>query len=106
MRCTQNYFCYCDLQTEKRQLQVLGRKLLQGKKEVLPFFKIIEKEHFSGPFAVKTDNCKEKIVGTLYKISFADIFKLDEYEKAFQTQRITTKLLSGKNAWIYVDEQR
>jgi len=103
MRCTQNYFCYCDLQTENRQLQVLGRKLSSGKKEILPCFKIIEKKNIVGPFAVKTDNCKEKIEGTLYKISFADLFKLDEYEKAFKTQRITADLLSGAKVWIYVD---
>lgn len=104
MRCTQHYFCYCDLQTDERQLQVLGRKII-GKKDILKGFKLVEKQGFDAPFAVKSPNPNHKIEGTLYNISFVDLFHLDEYEQAFNTDRIKAELESGMMAWVYIDSR-
>ncbi|WP_136466896.1 gamma-glutamylcyclotransferase family protein [Flagellimonas onchidii] len=100
MRRTQNYFCYCDLQTKERQMQVLGRQL-NGKKDKLPGFKTIEKNNV-GPYLAKSKKDNSEVSGTLYRISFYDLFNLDEYEKQFETKRIKTTLKSGSLAWVYV----
>ena len=103
MRCTQNYFCYCDLQTKDKQLNILGRTLNSGKKDTLQGFKTVQKPNIEEPFIIKSKNAKEEVKGTLYRISFLDLHNLDEYEKVFNTKRITAKLKSGKKAWVYVD---
>ena len=102
MKCTQHYFCYSDLQTNERQLQVLGRKIT-GKKDILKGFKLVEKKGFDAPFAVQSNNPVHKLEGTLYNISFVDLFHLDEYEEQFKTTRIKAELRSGLMAWVYID---
>jgi len=102
MRCTQNYFCYCDLQTKVRQLAILGRPLL-GKEDSLPNYQTFKKNNV-GPYIRWSNKKRDQVKGTLYKISNRDLFLLDEYEKMnFQTKRIKTTLKSGTSAWVYID---
>ncbi|UJH68682.1 gamma-glutamylcyclotransferase family protein [Allomuricauda sp. SCSIO 65647] len=101
MMTTQRYFCYCDMQTSERQLEILGRKIT-GKKDILSGFKMIGVEGFEEPFATRSAKPHDQVGGTLYNISFVDLFHLDEYEKQFNTTRIKAKLKSGLMAWVYI----
>lgn len=102
MRCTQNYFCYCSLQDQENQIEVLGRSL-QGKKDYLPNFHTFKKNNM-GPYVQESKNKLDKVKGTLYKISNHDLFLIDAYEETnFRSKRIKTTLKSGTSAWVYVD---
>jgi gamma-glutamylcyclotransferase (GGCT)/AIG2-like uncharacterized protein YtfP len=90
------------MQTSERQMQVLGRTIT-GRQDILKGFKLIEKQGIDAPFAVKSTDPENVVEGTLYNISFVDLFHLDEYEQQFNTTRIKAELESGMMAWIYID---
>lgn len=108
---TQLLFSYGTLQLEKVQLESFGR-LLSGTKDTLIGFKIeqlkITDEQVllkSGkafhPVAIPTNNKKDIINGTLYKISIQELKQADNYE-VDDYKRIEATFKSGKKGWVYI----
>lgn len=50
-------------------------------------------------------NEDSSVVGTAFEITDAELASADKFEAAFFYKRITAPLASGKQAWVYVDEQ-
>ncbi len=104
-------FSYGTLQSESVQMSTYGRKL-QGEKGFLNGFKIEELEiqdpavvSISGksvhPIAIKTDNPKDQIQGSIFELSYQELLASDEYE-VDAYERVKQVTISGKEIWVYV----
>ena len=105
-------FSYGTLQEKDVQLSTFGR-LLEGQKDELPGFersaaRIEDPEvvaatgmtHYANvKFNGKSDSL---VTGTLFEITDAELSAADQYENRAGYQRVTAKLVSGKEAWVYL----
>ncbi len=55
------------------------------------------------PVILFTGNIKDKIKGMVFEVSSDELKQADEYEKA-NYKRISIKLSSGIDAWVYVNK--
>lgn len=105
-------FSYGTLQLEQVQLATFGR-LLEGKPDDMPGFslsmlKIDDPEVVatSGkthhPVVAWTGNPDDKVSGTVFAITPAELSHADDYEVA-SYRRDKVALASGAAAWVYVD---
>jgi hypothetical protein len=104
-------FSYGTLQLESVQLASFGR-LLAGKRDAMPGFKksfveitdpdVLAKsgERFH-PIVVPTDDLGEKVDGTVFEITAAELVAADQYEVS-DYKRVKVVLCSGLRAWVYV----
>src|SRR5687768_15800341 len=102
-------FSYGTLQKEKVQQELFGR-VLTGKKDILEGYKIaaieITDENFLSKGEEKlqrtllaTNNNYDKVEGTVFEISHAELMQADKYEPD-NYQRIKVTLRSGIKAWV------
>jgi len=105
-------FSYGTLQQEDVQLSTFGRRL-NGHSDELPGFE---------PSSVRIDdpqgvasvgrthhanikfsgNDESRIPGMAYEVADAELAGVDEYEAAFLYERVAVRLVSGRQAWVYV----
>ncbi len=104
-------FSYGTLQNESVQLETFGR-LLVGHPDILLGYelskiKIIDQKivETSGethhPIIKQSNNPQDNIKGVVFEITEIELKNADEYE-AEDYKRISVKLKSGKNAWVYI----
>ena len=107
-----NLFSYGTLQLEKVQLESFGRRL-KGDKDVLHGYKLSyveikdesvlsKSEQKYHPIAIKTNNAKDTIEGTVFEITELELHQADNYE-VDDYMRVKETLKSGKEAWVYVE---
>lgn len=110
---THNLFSYGTLQQDNVQLENYGR-ILQGEKDVLHGYKLGEVEITDAevlqksekqfhPIAIKTNNPKDTIEGTIFQITEEELIQSDAYE-VDDYVRVSETFASGKTAWIYVEK--
>jgi hypothetical protein len=104
-------FSYGTLQHQAVQMSTFGR-LLQGQADELVGFELTsftvedpafvaasgKADHAMVKFNGQAEN---RVRGMVFEVTDADLAHADRYEPAGY-QRITTKLGSGKEAWVYV----
>lgn len=107
-----NYlFSYGTLQLSKVQLESFGR-LLTGSPDILPGYKLssleitdelvlAKSEQKYHPIAIPSNNEKDAIEGTVFKVSQEEILMADKYE-VDDYKRVSVVLESGKEAWVYI----
>jgi gamma-glutamylcyclotransferase (GGCT)/AIG2-like uncharacterized protein YtfP len=104
-------FSYGTLQNKSVQLETFGR-LLVGHPDILLGYKlskikIIDQKivETSGethhPIIKQSNNPQDNIKGEVFEITEIELKNADEYE-AEDYKRISVKLKSGKNAWVYI----
>ncbi|MEP7098668.1 MAG: gamma-glutamylcyclotransferase family protein [Dokdonella sp.] len=105
-------FSYGTLQQENVQISTFARKLFGHADELLgfeqSFVKIDDpkvvatsgKTHH--PVVKFTGNSNDRVAGTVFEVTKAEIASADKYEVAAY-QRITALLASGLRTWVYVD---
>ncbi len=105
-------FSYGTLQEENVQLSTFGR-LLQGQRDELPGFerslvriedpKVVAttgRTHYANvTFNGRHDS---RVSGTVFEITDSELAAADEYEQSAAYTRVTAKLASGKQVWLYV----
>jgi hypothetical protein len=105
-------FSYGSLQQNDVQLSTFGR-LLQGSKDELPGFEpslvpiddeqviaaIGRTHHANVTFSGSKDSC---VSGTAFYVTDAELRAADRFEQPFNYKRISVRLASGKQAWVYV----
>jgi gamma-glutamylcyclotransferase (GGCT)/AIG2-like uncharacterized protein YtfP len=105
-------FSYGTLQQEDVQLSTFGR-LLSGSADALVGFtqsmvKIEDQEVVatSGkthhPIVKFSDNAEDRVQGTVFEVTDSELAHADAYE-VDAYRRVSAKLASGKQAWVYVD---
>jgi gamma-glutamylcyclotransferase (GGCT)/AIG2-like uncharacterized protein YtfP len=106
-------FSYGTLQHEDVQRSTFGR-LLQGQSDELPGFerslvRIDDPQavaatgrthHSNVTFNGRNDS---RVRGTVFEITDAELAAADQYEQLAAYKRVATMLVSGKQAWVYVD---
>jgi gamma-glutamylcyclotransferase (GGCT)/AIG2-like uncharacterized protein YtfP len=106
-------FSYGTLQHDDVQLSTFGR-LLQGQADELLGFepslvKIEDPQvvatsgkthHANVTFNGRNDS---RVSGTVFEITDAELAAADKYEQLAAYKRVVAKLVSGKQAWMYVD---
>jgi gamma-glutamylcyclotransferase (GGCT)/AIG2-like uncharacterized protein YtfP len=105
-------FSYGTLQQEEVQQSTFGR-LLRGQSDALVGFeqslvriedpevvKTSGKTHH--PIVKRSDRSDSRVSGTVFEITDQELANADEYEVAAY-KRVSAKLASGKEAWVYVD---
>jgi hypothetical protein len=105
-------FSYGTLQQENVQLATFGRRL-EGTKDSLVGFersmmaiddpdvvRTSGKSHH--PVVRFTGAAAAFVEGTVFEVSEAELAQADRYEVAAYT-RVSARLLSGRDAWVYVD---
>ena len=109
---TQLLFSYGTLQLEAVQLATFGRKLA-GTADGLPGFEqsLVKIEDPSvvaasgkthHPIVRFTGRESDIVYGTAFELTTAELQNADTYEVS-DYKRISTTLLSGARAWVYVD---
>ena len=104
-------FSYGTLQQENVQLSSFGR-LLDGHDDAMPGFsqtmlEITDPEviRTSGkrfhPVVAPSDDPADSVPGKVFSISAEELAAADRYEVA-DYKRISVRLASGKEAWVYV----
>lgn len=104
-------FSYGTLQLERVQQETFGRKL-EGHADVLSGYHLatvtIANEQVlktsgcvSHPIAYPTGCKEDTIKGMVFELSADEIKQADEYEVS-DYQRISVRLASGKQAWVFV----
>lgn len=105
-------FSYGTLQQENVQLSTFGRTL-DGRRDQLVGFEqsVVRIEdpavvRTSGkthhPIVKFTGNASSRVDGTVFEITDAELRNADTYEVSAY-ERVSTRLASGKQAWVYVD---
>ena len=107
-------FSYGTLQQKNVQLENFGR-ILNGSKDVLQKYilkeieitdesvlKISNKKFH--PILFFTNNEKDEVHGTIFKITSSELLKADDYE-VDDYERIEATLKSGIKSWIYVGKK-
>ena len=106
-------FSYGTLQQNNVQLENFGR-ILEGSKDVLPRYVVkeleitdekvlsISNERFH-PILFFTNNEKDEVKGTVYKITSTELLKADDYE-VDDYERREAILKSGIKSWLYEDK--
>jgi hypothetical protein len=108
---THQLFSYGTLQLEKVQLETFGR-MPTGSKDILSGYRldmlkitdagVIEKSSSDlHPILTPTGNAADKVEGTVFEITQAELIQADAYEVA-DYQRISIVLDSGTTAWVYI----
>lgn len=105
-------FSYGTLQQEDVQLATFGRRL-EGQHDELPGFapstvKIedpqvaaaLGKTHHAN--ASFTGSDRSRVRGMAFEVTDAELARVDEYEAPFRYARVTARLASGRDAWVYV----
>jgi len=104
-------FSYGTLQQENVQLENFGR-ILEGSKDILQKYILKEVEITDEsvlkisnkkfhPILFFSNNEKDEVHGTVFKITSSELFKADDYE-VDDYERIEVILKSGLKSWIYV----
>ena len=105
-------FSYGTLQDQKVQLSVFGR-VLNGQKDQLPGFakslvRIDDPGTAASPGRTHYDNViftgrdKDRVSGTVFEVTDAELSGADEYESDANYRRISVTLASGKEPWLYL----
>ena len=106
-------FSYGTLRQQNVQLKNFGR-LLDGaedalKKFILKDIEITDKvvlevsDKKFHPILSYTGNEKDKVMGTVFKITSDELLKADEYE-VDDYKRVEVTLESGMKSWVYVEK--
>jgi hypothetical protein len=108
-------FSYGTLQQADVQLATFGRLLVGTADELLGFslamLKIDDAEvvRLSGkthhPILKQTGKDAERVAGTVFEISEAELLRADTYEVS-DYKRVAALLASGRTAWVYVEAKR
>lgn len=106
-------FSYGTLQQQDVQRSTLGRHL-GGQPDALVRFEqssvriedpemaaaIGKTHHANVTFNGKDDS---RVPGMLFEVTDAELAKIDAYEAPFFYQRVEAKLVSGRQAWVYLN---
>jgi gamma-glutamylcyclotransferase (GGCT)/AIG2-like uncharacterized protein YtfP len=106
-------FSYGTLQEESVQVSTFGR-LFQGQSDELPGFEqslvgiddpqvvaASGKTHYANvTFNGRNDS---RVSGTVFEITDDELAAADQYERLASYKRVAAILVSGKQAWVYVD---
>ena len=107
-------FSYGTLRQENVQFATFGRLLAGNQDDLVGFeqsmVKIEDQEVVatSGkthhPIVKFTGNPEDRVPGTVFEVTDAELKHADAYE-VDAYKRVSAKLASGKQAWVYVDAQ-
>ena len=97
-------FSYGSLQQAAVQLATFGR-LLPGKSDGLAGFEIATLQRGGRQLAnaVRSAQSRQRVDGTLFEVTDAELLAADAYERADSYARIPVTLASGADAWMYVE---
>ena len=106
-------FSYGTLRQQNVQLKNFGR-LLDGAEDTLEKFTLKEIEITDEvvlevsdkkfhPILSYTGNEKDKVIGTVFKITLDELLKADGYE-VDDYKRVEVTLVSGIKSWVYVEK--
>ena len=96
-------FSYGTLQEERVQLATFGR-LLAGQGDALPEYE----PSVAGPHANLRFNGRpdSRATGTVFDVTDAELAAADEYERTARYTRVLVSLASGRQAWVYVHDDK
>ena len=107
-------FSYGSLQREHVQLSIFGRRLA-GQADELPRFEpvLVTIEAPNGATGGKiqyvnatfTGKPGSRVIGMVFDVTDAELSSVDEYEAADHYHRISVKLASGREAWVYLHQR-
>jgi gamma-glutamylcyclotransferase (GGCT)/AIG2-like uncharacterized protein YtfP len=105
-------FSYGTLQQQEVQQATFGRRLLGSADELAEYQQVLIKIEDPGVVAVSgkthhpivkfTGIAADRVAGTVFEISDFELGMADDYEVDAYT-RVRVRLVSGKDAWVYVD---
>jgi hypothetical protein len=112
---TEHLFSYGTLQTEAVQLATFGRKL-QGRPDTLVGYRLMTIRIEDQEFVIKsgsadhrnlqvTGSTSDYVEGTALEVTRRELEQADAYEPDGY-QRVTVRLKSGLDAWVYMNKQQ
>jgi gamma-glutamylcyclotransferase (GGCT)/AIG2-like uncharacterized protein YtfP len=103
---TESLFSYGTLQTPAVQLATFGRRL-QGRPDTLVGYRLTtirieDEDHRNLQF---TGSASDYVEGTVFEVTMKEIEQADAYEPDGY-ERVSVKLKSGQDAWVYLNKQQ
>ena len=97
-------FSYGSLQRTEVQRSTFGREL-EGIDDALVGWRLVPPASGHSPHANVIRAAETiRVVGTAFEITDAELAVADEYERRDRYVRVTGRLASGRDTWVYVDE--
>ena len=99
-------FSYGSLRHANVQLTAFGR-LLEGKEDELVGFELVSITRAGKQLANVTRNGLDdsRVAGMVFEVSEAELLAADEYERGDSYVRISARLASGIETWVYAYEE-
>lgn len=97
-------FSYGSLQRTEVQRSTFGREL-EGTGDALVGWCLVPPVPGHSPHANVIRAAETaRVAGTAFEITDAELVAADEYERRDRYVRVTGRLASGRDTWVYVDE--
>jgi hypothetical protein len=97
-------FSYGSLQQAAVQLATFGHPLPGTRDELVGFaVKPLRRGDKQLANAVRSTAAQDRVTGTTYELTDAELLAADAYERAESYARIAVTLVSGADAWMYVE---
>ena len=96
-------FSYGSLQGTEVQQSAFGRELA-GRRDHLRGYSLVAPGAGISPHAniVRADDA-QRVAGTAFEVTEPELMAADEYERRDGYVRVLGRLVSGRDAWVYVD---
>ena len=96
-------FSYGSLQRTDVQQSTFGRPLA-GSADALPGHELVPPGTGRSPHAnVVPAGAANRVSGMAFDVTDAELSAADEYERRDGYARVTVRLASGREAWVYID---
>ena len=95
-------FSYGSLQRTDVQQSAFGR-LFVGARDELVGWQVVPPSPGGSPHANAIRSAASRMAGTAFVVSDVELVVADAYEKRDGYVRVTVRLASGKEGWMYVD---
>jgi gamma-glutamylcyclotransferase (GGCT)/AIG2-like uncharacterized protein YtfP len=98
-------FSYGTLQEEQVQLSTFGRRLTGDRDELPGFERVLLKLREPDITVLNVvSNDTTHTLGTVFEVSNEDLELADIFEAPFGYKRISVRLASGRESWVYVHQ--
>jgi hypothetical protein len=93
------------LQRSEIQLSTFGRAL-EGRRDEIVGYRLVPPGSGNSPHAnVLRAGAAERVAGTAFEVTEAELAAADEYERRDGYVRVIARLVSDADTWVYVDER-
>ena len=98
-------FTYGTLQEPETQIDLLGRKLGEGRPDTLRGYRLAKLVGIHRAYSIIQPKPGATVDGIVFEVSASELKRLDDYEGNAYL-RVSVTLVSSTRAWVYTDHPK